>query len=468
MDSAQIKKRSLSIRLKIPILIVTPLITVVLLTGLLAYLNGRKEVEELAEQLSSQISDEIEMQAQGYLRKPYLLHQTNAAVIRSGNLNVENFQQLERFFWYQIQQNELVNNIYYGNEQGEFIKVERDDESGETLSSLRDKSTDGLRKIYQLDSKGNRTKLIKNEKFDPRERDWYKVAKKKGVIAWSSIYKFAAKKNLGITPAIPFTDDKGKLLGVCGIDVSLIQISEFLSKQKISKSGKAFIIEPSGEMVASSISETRLFTADKERIKATDSSQPFIIQSTAQHLLKGLSNLDKIEGKSPVSRFQIDGKEQLVNARWLENRWGLKWLIVVVIPESDFLNDFNKAALFTLFVGLSVTAVATVLGLLAARRITKPISTITDAAAAIEEENFDPESLQVVAWREDELGQLARVFQRMAVNVTDRQQQLKQHVKELDSEIGKFKKERQTTGLKETHYLQELLKKARNLRTPSK
>lgn len=466
MDSAPIKKRSLSIRLKIPILIVTPLITVVLLTGWLAYLNGRKAVDELAEQLSRQISDEIEMQTQGYLRKPYLIHHTNAAVIRSGNLNVENFQQLERFFWYQIQQSELVNNIAFGNEQGDFIRVTRDDESGENTVMIRDKSTVPNRNIYQLDSRGNRTKLIDSNKYDPRTRDWYKAAKETGKAAWSPIYKFSAKKILGITPSMPIMDDTGKLRGVLGIDVSLKQISEFLSKQKISKSGKAFIIEPSGEIVASSIPDTPLFTADKERINAKDSSQPIIIQRTAQHLLKDLSNLDKIE-ETRKSRFQIDGNQQLVNAGWLENRWGLKWLIVVVIPESDFLDDFNKAAVFTLFVGLSITAVATVLGLLAARRITKPISTITDAAAAIEEETFDPESLKVVVLREDELGQLARVFQHMAVNVYDRQQQLKQHVKELDSEIGKFKKERQAAGIKETHYLQDLLKKARKLRTPS-
>ncbi|MFB8792561.1 MAG: cache domain-containing protein [Potamolinea sp.] len=468
MDSAPIKKRSLSIRLKIPILIVTPLIIVVLLTGWLAYLNGRKAAEDLAEQLSSQISQEIGMQAQGYLRKPYLIHHTNAAVIRSGNLNVENLQQLERFFWHQIQQSELVNNTAFGNEQGEFVRVERDDESGKTVVMIRDKSTVTNRNIYQLDTRGNRTKLISSNNYDPRTRDWYKAAKESGKAAWSPIYKFSSKKMLGITPSMPIMDDTGKLRGVMGIDISLKQISEFLSKQEISKSGKAFIIERSGEIVASSIPETPLFTADKERINATDSSQPIIIQRTAQHLLKDLSNLGKIKEKPLISRFKIDGKEQLVNAIWLKNNWGLKWLIVVVIPESDFLENFNKAAIFTLFVGLSVTAAATFLGLLAARRIAKPISTITDAAAAIEEENFDPESLQVVAWREDELGQLARVFQHMAVNVSDRQQQLKQHVKELDLEIGKFKKERQTTGLKETHYLQDLLKKARNLRTPSK
>jgi len=468
MDSAPIKKRSLSIRLKIPILIVTPLITVVLLTGLLAYRNGKQAVDELAEQLSSQISDEIQLQAQGYLRKPDLLHQANATVTRSGNVNLDNLQQLERFFWYQIQQQDLLNNIYYGNEQGDFVKLERDEQSGEILVSIRDKSTNSLRKIYQLDRQGNRSKLIDTKEYDPRTREWYKVAKEKGKVAWSSIYTFSAKRILGITSAIPLLDNIGKFRGVCGIDVSLKQISEFLIKQKIGKTGKAFIIERSGEIVASSIPNTLESTANKPRVKATDSSQPIIIQRTAEHLFKKWTNLELIDGKQPLSRFQIDGKEQFVHVSPLANNWGLDWLIVVVIPESDFLDDFNKAALFTLFIGLSVTAVATVLGLLAARRITKPISTITGAAAAIEDETFDPESLKIVAWREDELGQLARVFQRMAVNVTDRQQQLKQHVKELDSEIGKFKKERQTAGLKETHYLQDLLKKARKLRTPTK
>ncbi|HEY9598594.1 MAG TPA: histidine kinase, partial [Cyanophyceae cyanobacterium] len=67
-----------------------------------------------------------------------------------------------------------------------------------------------------------------------------------------------------------------------------------------------------------------------------------------------------------------------------------------------------------------------------------------------------------------ELGQLARVFQHMAVQVYSREQQLKQHVQKLDKEIGQFKKERQAAESNEKNYLLGLLQKSRSLRTTTK
>ncbi len=466
MPSHSIRKPSISIRLKIPLLIVTPLITAIVLTGWLAFRNGQREVDNLAKKLSSKISTQIELNVQAYFNKSQLIHQVNAAAIRSGSLNVENFQQLESYFWNQIQQGNLLSSIYFGNEQGDFIYVERL-EDGTTVLRVKDKSTGAQRKTYTLDSQGKRGKLTASQEYDPRTRPWYVTAKEAGKGAWSPIYKFASQPIPGITSVMPILD-QGTLRGILGSDLSLKRISEFLSKLEISKSGKAFIIERSGEIVASSIPDTRFINFDGRLLQATDSSQPLIIKSTAQHLREKFGSLDRIDGKQPLSSFSLDGSNQLVNVARLQDDWGLDWLIVVVIPEADFMDEFNSAALFTLFVGLAVAGVAAFLGLIAAQRIIQPIFTITDVAAAIEAGRFELKSLEAVAKRDDELGQLARIFQHMAVEIYDREQHLKQQVQELDQEIGKFKNDKQVVGLNETNYFVDLLQKARNLRTQTK
>lgn len=66
------------------------------------------------------------------------------------------------------------------------------------------------------------------------------------------------------------------------------------------------------------------------------------------------------------------------------------------------------------------------------------VSRLTDAAAAVEAETFDPDSLTDVAARHDALGQLARVFQRMACEVYARQQRLKHQVQEVSKDRYKF------------------------------
>jgi DNA-binding response OmpR family regulator len=82
------------------------------------------------------------------------------------------------------------------------------------------------------------------------------------------------------------------------------------------------------------------------------------------------------------------------------------------------------------------------------------VACLTDAAAAVEAETFDPECLKNVAVRHDALGQLARVFQRMAREILARQQYLHHQVQAASKDryrfggiIGKSPAKRSSTPL---------------------
>jgi DNA-binding response OmpR family regulator len=92
------------------------------------------------------------------------------------------------------------------------------------------------------------------------------------------------------------------------------------------------------------------------------------------------------------------------------------------------------------------------------------VACITAAAAAVEAGTFRPEDLTDVGRRIDELGQLARVFKRMAHEIHGREEHLKQQVQELRIEIDEARKARQVAEITETDYFQELSKRAKELR----
>jgi two-component system cell cycle response regulator len=89
---------------------------------------------------------------------------------------------------------------------------------------------------------------------------------------------------------------------------------------------------------------------------------------------------------------------------------------------------------------------------------------VTRAAAAVEAGTFELESLDPVAQRDDSLGQLARVFQKMARQVYAREQSLRQQVQELRVEIDEVRKARQVAEITETEYFRDLCAKAQRLR----
>jgi sigma-B regulation protein RsbU (phosphoserine phosphatase) len=82
----------------------------------------------------------------------------------------------------------------------------------------------------------------------------------------------------------------------------------------------------------------------------------------------------------------------------------------------------------TLIYGGAAALVVFVLGALvaatAARRITRPVVRLTQAAAEMDARTFRPDSLDDVARGRDELGHLATVFQKMAVEVQAREDHL--------------------------------------------
>jgi CheY-like chemotaxis protein len=89
---------------------------------------------------------------------------------------------------------------------------------------------------------------------------------------------------------------------------------------------------------------------------------------------------------------------------------------------------------------------------------------VVEAARAVENATFAPDSLDAVAERDDALGQLARVFGRMAREVTAREQALKQEVRQLRIEIDAGRAATQVAEITGTDYFRDLQRKANELR----
>lgn len=92
------------------------------------------------------------------------------------------------------------------------------------------------------------------------------------------------------------------------------------------------------------------------------------------------------------------------------------------------------------------------------------IDRLTEAAVALEADRFDPESLSDVAERDDALGHLTRLFQRMAREFYAREQRLKQQMAELCIEVNEVKQSHQVAEITGTDYFKHLKSRAQDLR----
>jgi len=165
------------------------------------------------------------------------------------------------------------------------------------------------------------------------------------------------------------------------------------------------------------------------------------------------------------TRSYLDGSVLKIMAPIMSERGDQAIAATVVhLPAERFLEAIRRNLRLAGVVAAGVLSVGLVASVILARWVTGPVSRLTAAATALETHTFDPESLAEVTRRPDELGHLARVFHRMALEVYAREQRLRQEVQQLRIEIDEAKKVRQVAEITETDYFQDLRQRAQALR----
>ncbi len=405
------------------------------LTGYLSLRNGEKAVNDVTTQLRREITARIVQHLDTHLATPDLINQANADSLSLGLLNLGDFSLLERHFWKQIQLFESVSYIQFGDEQGEFVGLQRLDDG---ILTYQVTEFTGKLQTYLIDNQGNRGERWKTaDNFDPRIRPWYIPCAKTGKTKWTEIYTWVSPPTLAITLCQPYYDEGDTFQGILAVDFTLAQIGEFLRSLKIGKSGKTFIIERSGELVASSASEKPFIIVHEQpkRRSALESSDR-LIQATAQYLTDKFNNFNQINSSEQLN-FKLNGQNQFVQLTPFSDQFGLNWLIVVVVPESDFMAQINANTRTTILLCLGALLLATFLGLITSRWITKPIRHLSLASAAIASGDLNQ---KVEVKSVNELGILSQSFNQMAAQLKESFEQLEIRVEQRTAQLNKAKK----------------------------
>lgn len=417
MSSLGLKRLAVPKKFPLWLVIVIPtllqIFAAVGLTGFLSWRNGRVAVINLATQLSQQTSDRIETHVRNYLETSELLLKINELSSTQGRLNLKDFAELQRYWWEQTQLSDAGATLYYGSETGDFFQIEQGEPP--TLS-IRTPDTAPFWHIYRLNRQGERQERIQEKEYDPRIRPWYRTAKSAKTLMWSPIYVFAEPPVLGITPAIPIYNSEDELQGVMAIDLTLGQMSEFLQGLEVGTSGVAFIIERSGEIVASSISEYPFVETPggRERLPAIASKEP-MIQTAVRHWQQQKNTLATVESEC-ATIADPQGNRYFVRLQAFRNDRGIDWVLGVVIPETDFNAEIAANTRATIAICAIALVLAAGLGIVTSRLIARPVLRFAEAAAEIARGDL---SSRIPPYPIEELERLAGSFNLMAAQLQE-------------------------------------------------
>jgi len=384
------------------------------IVGYLSFRNSQRAVNDLAGQLMEEVSNRIEQNLRTYLQTPHQINQSKLDAVKLGFVNMKDLSAWEKYLWRQVQLYPYINFTSIANPDGEYRTGEKMS-NGTLLINASGPSTGFDFYSYNTNNRGDRTTvaaLVKN--FDIRQHPSYAYVALEAKPTWSSVYVSFLEPTLILSALQPVYNSQKQLEGVLIAALRLDSIGQFLNSLKIGKSGQTFIIERNGTLLATSTPEKPFRTQNgkKELFKVTESSDA-VTQTTAKYLEIHFQNLHKIT-KAQQINVEINGQHKFLKVLPFQDGKGLDWLIVVVVPEADFMEQIHASNRTTMLLCLAALAMATVLGIFTSRWIIKPILKLKDAAIALSEGQFDK---NVKLERSDELGVLAAAFNSMAAQL---------------------------------------------------
>jgi sigma-B regulation protein RsbU (phosphoserine phosphatase) len=262
---------------------------------------------------------------------------------------------------------------------------------------------------------------------------WYIEAAKAGKPTWGSVYSVDQINFISLPAVRPIYAKNGKLLGVTGVDLQLSNITNFLRHLNVSSSGRVFVMERDGQLIANSSSQPSFAKVNgkTQRFNALNINDP-LIQRTAQTLKNRFSNFQRIRERQTLN-FQIQGQPHFVRVHPWQDQFGLNWLIVTVVPESDFMGQINANTRTTIGLSLVALMMALLIGILTAGWITRPIERITQASEEMADGNLKQ---YVKHTRLVELDKLGNSFNRMADQLKELFETLEDKVKQRTAELA--------------------------------
>ncbi|MEH2290299.1 sensor histidine kinase [Nostoc sp.] len=438
------KAKALPLQIVLIVPFVIQIFAAVSLVGYLSFKNGQRAVNDLAGQLIDRSSDVVDEHLKSYLSIPQTLNQINADTIHRGILNVRDRQTLGKYFWDQMQAYDLTY-IGIGLTTGEGLGAARYDGKTITIDDWTAKLPNNTF-TYATDNQGNRTQVNARWTWQNSNEPWYTepIAADKPIWAKIVTGNYPTGPYIAASASRPIYDSQNRLLGMIASDIHLLKLSDFLRSLDISQSGRVFLLERDGTLIASSGTEKPfVFVNQKiQRLQAINSSDP-TIQNIARHLqTSGFASITQ----DTNFQVEVEGKQNYVNVIPWRDKYGLNWLMVVSVPENTFMTQINANTQTTIALCLGALVVASAIGVFTSHWIVHPILRLNWASEAMAAGNLN-QTVETSGIRE--LNTLSNSFNHMARQLHESFTALEKSKEELEDRV-----EERTTELKNT--LEEL------------
>lgn len=412
-----------SLKSKLIISFIITIFSIVCIIGYVAFSNWRSSIDAMIIEIDKDATSNIASKMETFLKAPMHLNGITDNIMTNGLVDIQNKKEREIFFASVMESNlEYVYSFSFGTENGEYYGA-RKNSKNQTEIMRSDKETTGNSKYYSLNEDFTAGEpVVEFGKFDPRTREWYKAAKEKKVPTFSPIYKHFILDDLAITASDPIYDKNGILKGVLSSSFPLSILNAYLKEIIEYKKATAYIIEKkSGLLVANSLNNpnfTILPDKTMKRISIEEIDNPYIVKAYENYKKNSENNYT---AKTEDDKLHISLTDY--------EKEGLDWLIITIIPESQFTSAIGESIYKTILLSIVLLLIGIVLWIKITDHILKPIDNLINITEKFSKGDLLQRS-EII--RNDEIGRLSNAFNKMADELCTLINNLKNNKAELE------------------------------------
>jgi len=220
------------------------------------------------------------------------------------------------------------------------------------------------------------TRPLANTDFDPREREWYRLAIEQSEQVTTDFYVFFTTGEVGIS----FARRLARGGGVVGADLALADLSAGLAQQRVTPSTRMAIFDASDRIVAVSTPELRVpvrsdVATDRVTMPGLGELDDPVYSALATHL----------EGNEDVGRFELNAADQewLASVSAVPTRRGGDVYLATLIPRQELLADVDRIRNQSVLVALALLLIASGIVLFVSRGLSSSLRGLAREAEQI-------------------------------------------------------------------------------------
>ncbi|MFB1009027.1 MAG: HD domain-containing phosphohydrolase, partial [Sulfurospirillum sp.] len=274
--------------------------------------------------------------------------------------------------WEMLLSDDKIASIYIADKFGDFFQARRTPDFVMRTIDRRVKKT-----VDEWAYKNNDFDTVRLEykeaTYDPRERTWFKEATSHKNYYWSEPYAFASTNKIGITVAYPFFNEYGEKIKVAGIDLTIASITKLLQEQSKVIDGPIVIVNPHGDVIASSLPSQESKIKIEQLPKEIKASYEQFLNGTKRGRVQNAHNENYLFA---FSEFPAD--------------FGKQWYIGTYLEEKKVTHEIDEIAIETIFISLLIMAMIIVVTWFVLRHIIiQPVDLLKNMSDSVATKQYD-------------------------------------------------------------------------------